>query len=680
MTNSSALVPVGRHPARIALISFLILILELALIRFIPSEVKAISYFTNLLLFSAFFGLGLGCILWKREMSPYLLAVGLLLVFAFVMISRGITVYDTQNEVHYWLREADQRFKPFYRMPLVAAAFTVFLVSAVPFVTMGRTLSREMQGHPRLTAYAYDLIGGFSGTVVFALVSFLGCPPWVLIALTGVTWALTFCADIKVRLAHVVAALLFLCFAMAPYFWRWSPYYFVQYHADPSRITVWVNSSFHQEAINFQTSQPEFLRTAEKMAEKFGLPYRDYRRFHDGRAPQKILILGAGTGNDVNIARLNGARDITAVEIDPQIAGIGRDFNPMRPYQDPTVRLVIDDGRHFLSNTKDRYDLVIFGTLDSQTLLAGQTNLRLDNYIYTTECFHDARKVLEPGGMLAASYSVFKTWFLGRIYSTVMFAFPGALQMHRFQDNYLFNTTIIAAKDVPTFVSDPEADRLFKTAIPSTDNWPYIYVQYPVISNLYLQVLGLIGAMIALVFVLLRKLERSTRYHLDFFFLGVGFSLMESAAIVRLALAFGSTWVVSAVVFASVLLTLFLANDLLERRPNVSTGFAWAALLAALAINFLFPMQTLLGFSYPLRVLGATALIGTPVFFAGVSFSALFKREPEVGLPFGMNMIGAMTGGSIEYLSMLIGMKNIWLILVVVYLLAFLCNRFKGRS
>lgn len=679
LKHKPALGPVGRHPARIAVISFLVLILELALIRFIPSEVKAISYFTNLLLFSAFFGLGLGCILWKREAPPYLLAVGLFLVFAFVMASRGITIYDTQGQVHYWLQQADQRFKPFFQMPLVAAAFTVFLVSAIPFVAMGWKLSREMQGHPRLTAYAYDLIGSLLGTIVFAFVSYLGCPPWVLIAVTGVAWALVFCDDINVRMSHFFAASAFLCFAMAPYAWRWSPYYFVQYNVDPSRITMWVNSSFHQEAINFQTEQPQFKQIAQDMAQKFSLPYRVYRQFHNGRTPQKVLILGAGTGNDVNIARLNGVRDITAVEIDPQIAGIGRDFNPMRPYQDPAVRLVIDDGRHFLWNTKDQYDLVIYGTLDSQTLLSGQTNLRLDNYIYTTECFGDARKILKSGGMVVAYYSVFKNWFLNRIYSTVASAFPGALQMYVFQDNYLFNTVILAAKELPTFLSDPEVDRRFKTAAPSTDNWPYIYLEYPVVSNLYLQVFGLIGVMIALVFVVLRKLEGSTRYHLDFFFLGVGFSLMESAAIVRLALAFGTTWVVSAGVFASVLSMVFFANYLRQRWPNIPTGFAWAALLAAVAVNFSFPVQTLLGFSYPLRVLAATALIGAPVFFAGICFSALFQREPEVGLPFGMNMIGAMAGGSIEYLSMLIGMKNIWLILLGVYLLAFLCNRFEGR-
>jgi hypothetical protein len=571
------------------------------------------------------------------------------------------------------------------------AAFIAFLVSATPFVTMGWKLSREMQAHKRLAAYACDLLGSFLGVVFFAFVSYLGCPPWILITVTAVTWALVFCRDWGVRALFFAGGLVYLCFIVEPHSWRWSPYYFIEYQVDqipnpgdPSQptttncITVWVNSSFHQEAINFKTGSLDYKNTASLMAQKFSLPYQVYRENHNGQSPQKLLILGAGSGNDANIALLNGVPDITAVEIDPQIANIGREFNPLRPYQSPNVKLVIDDGRHFLWNAKDQYDMVIFGTLDSQTLLSGQTDLRLDNYIYTTQCFEDVKKILKPGGMLATYYSVPKPWFFKRIYSTVASAFPHALRIYTMEDHYLFNTIIMAAKDDPSFVSVPEMDSEIKTVKPSSDDWPYIYLRYPTVSNLYLEVFALIGVLIALIFLLLRRLEKSTQLHLDFFFLGVGFSLMESAAVVRLALAFGTTWVVSAVVFASVLLTVFLANYLLVLKPNIHIRFAWISLLVCLSINFFFPVQTLLGFSFPLRVLGAALLIGAPVFFAGVIFSKLFNQEPEVGFPFGMNMIGAMTGGSIEYLSMLIGMKNIWLVLLGIYFLAHWCHRRKN--
>ena len=61
--------PLGRSPAwHIAVVSFTVLVLELALIRQVPAEVRIVSYFTNLLLFASFFGLGLGAILqsWRN--------------------------------------------------------------------------------------------------------------------------------------------------------------------------------------------------------------------------------------------------------------------------------------------------------------------------------------------------------------------------------------------------------------------------------------------------------------------------------------------------------------------------------------------------------------------------------------------------------------------------------------
>ena len=60
--------PLLPSPAwRIAAVSSIVLILELAFIRQIPAEVRVISYFTNLVLMAAFFGLGLGCILQRQR-------------------------------------------------------------------------------------------------------------------------------------------------------------------------------------------------------------------------------------------------------------------------------------------------------------------------------------------------------------------------------------------------------------------------------------------------------------------------------------------------------------------------------------------------------------------------------------------------------------------------------------
>lgn len=49
---------------------------------------------------------------------------------------------------------------------------------------------------------------------------------------------------------------------------------------------------------------------------------------------------------------------------------LGRDGHPEHPYGNPRVRAVINDARSFLRTTDQRYDLIVFGLLDSHTLLS----------------------------------------------------------------------------------------------------------------------------------------------------------------------------------------------------------------------------------------------------------------------------------------------------------------------
>jgi hypothetical protein len=107
-----------------------------------------------------------------------------------------------------------------------------------------------------------------------------------------------------------------------------------------------------------------------------------------------VLVLGAGTGNDVAGALRAGAQHIDAVEIDPQILALGKRFHPEHPYDSPRVVAYLTDARSYLRNTRQTYDLILFAFLDSTTLLSGLSSIRLDNYVYTVESFADARRRL----------------------------------------------------------------------------------------------------------------------------------------------------------------------------------------------------------------------------------------------------------------------------------------------
>lgn len=80
-----------------------------------------------------------------------------------------------------------------------------------------------------------------------------------------------------------------------------------------------------------------------------------------------------------------------------------------------------------------------------------------------------------------------------------------------------------------------------------------------------------------------------------------------------------------------------------------------------------------------LRVAGCGLLIGLSVYFAAVCFSRLFARQKITGYPLGINLIGAMGGGLIEYVSMALGMRLVWMIVLVIYLSAWLSTSWIER-
>ena len=671
MSAAAAVAPRPAPAWRIAALSALILILELAFIRQIPAEVRAISYFTNLVLIASFFGLGLGCLLQRWRTVSALLPAGLALALGFVLYARGIVVYEETRTVHFWLQHDAPGQGA--RIPLVLAALAAFVAVSLPFVALGQALARRMDEYPRIIAYGWDIAGSLLGTVAFAAASFAGVPPWWWVVAAGCAWALLFETRLPLRIAAAAAALAFLLFAAPELSGRWSPYYYVQHARERLGLRVWVNSSFHQLAVDFTGSGDP--QTQALMRAKWGRGYEAYRGLNGGASPRKVLVLGAGTGNDVVVALENGAREVVAVEIDPVILALGRQHNPSQPYARPEVRTVVDDARHFLRTTRERFDLIVFGTLDSQALLSGHANLRLENYVYTREALRDAREALAERGLVMIHYSVFRDWLYGRIYSTARAAFGDQCVLLLEPTPHLFNATILAARDVPQLKDAPAMVQTLGRGLVATDDWPFVYVERPVLAPVYVQILSVVLLLVAAAFVVLRRVHPVRGLHAEFLLLGLGFSLMEAAAVVRLALLFGSTWTVNAAVFASVLLTIYVANLLVLRERAPSLGWSFGLLWATVALNWAFRPDVLFALPMAARAVATGLLIGAPVFFAAVCFSRLFAVQAVTGYPLGLNLVGAMAGGVLEYVSMVTGMRAVWLLVLVIYMLAWLAAR-----
>ena len=161
------------------------------------------------------------------------------------------------------------------------------------------------------------------------------------------------------------------------------------------------------------------------------------------------------------------------------------------------------------------------------------------------------------------------------------------------------------------------------------------------------------------------------RSYLDLAFMGAAFLLLETKNIIQFALLFGTTWFVNSLVFAGVLLAVYLAVETARRvrlpRPPVLYG----ALIVSLAVAWLVPQDALLSLPVIARFLAASALAFAPVFLANLVFAQRFADVHNSGTAFAVNLLGAMAGGALEYLSLITGYRVLLIVIGVLYGLAF---------
>ena len=160
--------------------------------------------------------------------------------------------------------------------------------------------------------------------------------------------------------------------------------------------------------------------------------YEQVYRWFPERTFDNVLIVGAGSGTDVAVALAHGAGHVDAVEIDPKIQEIGVRDHPNRPYDDPRVTRINDDGRAFIRRSTDQYDLVVFALPDSLTLVSTSANLRLESFLFTSEAFDEVRDRLTPDGIFVLYNFYREDWLPQKIAAMLdgSFGSPPIVRLH----------------------------------------------------------------------------------------------------------------------------------------------------------------------------------------------------------------------------------------------------------
>ena len=163
-------------------------------------------------------------------------------------------------------------------------------------------------------------------------------------------------------------------------------------------------------------------------------------------------------------------------------------------------------------------------------------------------------------------------------------------------------------------------------------------------------------------------------------FMGAGFMLIETKSVVHMALLFGSTWVVNAVVFSGVLVMALLANEVVARvRPRRLAPW-FVGLLVSVVLLWAVPLAALNRFGLLERGVLGGVLNGLPVGFAGVIVSMRLARAPDSSAALGSNLLGSVLGGCLEYLSMRVGLQALVVLALALYLVALALALRRGGS
>jgi predicted membrane-bound spermidine synthase len=401
--------------AGISLITMSVLMFELGLTRIFSATMY--YHFAFMAISLALFGSGASGVfiyIIQRRLAPARTGEWLGLASQFFAVTTIIALYVVlKHQV-----TLEWTIENYYNLAIIYAA------PALPFFFAGCVITlavtRFASDISRL--YLFDLAGAATGCLLLIpVLNLVGAINTILVVSAGAAVAsVLFCAPMVARRAYVVGSWVLATgfVALAVYniathrldisiskgakkgevlFSKWNSF---------SRITVQGNlNDDHASILIDSGAATRITRDAgntaahpEQLDEVKSIAYQLKRNAN-------ILIIGPGGGDDVMAARAAGMKSITAVEINSIIARDVMSSEPFKSfsgaiYEQPGVRLVVDEGRSFIRSSKERYDIIQATLVDTWAATGAGAFALTENNLYTVEAFKDYVTHLTDDGLL----------------------------------------------------------------------------------------------------------------------------------------------------------------------------------------------------------------------------------------------------------------------------------------
>jgi spermidine synthase len=691
----------------IFLISILGLFLETLFIRWIGTEIRIFAYLQNTILVVCFLGLGIGMftsskpIEIKQSLIPMTVFLSLMALPLTRLVLGSISeILSTFGDFVIWTSQATNDINQSIILLVAGLILTYGVLTLVVdiFVPIGRILGRLMNINQNpIWAYSINIFGSILGTWSFVLLSFFYQPPFVWFLITAILLAIFILwsnRDKKINFALLALLLVLSWFASqvsGAVKVIWSPYqklvvresqanWLGDYYIDVNNIGYQVIIDLSEARVS---AEPEKFKPELRGLSQYDMPVL----LHPN--PKSVLLVGAGSGNDAAGALRHNAQAVTAVEIDPAIINIGKEFHPERPYSSPKVEMVNDDARSFFATTTEKYDVISFGLLDSHTTTS-LTNARLDHYVYTKESIIQAKSRLKEGGIMVLTFEAQKPFIADRIQRVLEEVFHQPPLVFRIPlSAYGAGGVMFVTGDLENVQSQLQQTpalavyiKHLQTTNPvplthhtkiTTDDWPYLYLEAPKIPLLYYLLIGLI----AIVFLRSYKkwqaskdISVRSRMFWHFAFLGAAFLLLEVQNISKASVVLGNTWQVNAVIISSILAMALLANWIAYKFPKLSSTPVYFLLVGTCLALYFIDLARFGFLPYPMKATIVGALTSLPMLFSGIVFVRSFAVARDKSNALGANLIGALVGALLQSITFITGIKALLLVVAGFYLLS----------
>jgi hypothetical protein len=669
---------------RIAGVSFLLLFAEITAVRWLGMEVRVIKAFPNLIVTISMIASSAGLIAKPGDKSSksfrWLLLLSLFFLWVCTVLAQPLKLTELSIKADHPAAE------------ILGAIFLLLSISAALYLwfrDIGKLLGHEYSKLKPIPAYVANLAGSIAGALSFTLISWLCLPPFSWILTLGIiAWGLY-------KKPSIIACTCILTIATAICYSQdfFSPYSKLTIH--PASLEVQESlgkNSFDLHSNNLFFNSGIDINKAEK-ASSLTLDTKEKRQiksyFEFMSIPMKlaknnaeVLILGAGPGNDVAYALKAGATHVDAVEIDPTIARIGKQFHPNQPYTNPRVEVFIEDARTFLRYSKRHYDLVEFAYLDPGNTIDSASLVRVDNFVYTVESMKSVLSHLKPDGVASIIFTCpdATSFIYKRLYGAVKTAVGHAPIAYTNPSGtsiaIIFGPGAhpVSGEMAGQLVPYPPAG-LAMTEKSLTDDWPFMYLNFEPVGLITYIVILLVSVVIPALLITFTKSEAAIS-RLDWglmFFLGQGFMLMETKAITQLSVLYGATWLVSSIVILFVLIFAFAAALIAGSRNFKSIGWLYCLLAVSLTLGYFLDISSFNIANPIVAGLIISAITCLPVFFGSMVFSICFKGASSNTAFLSANLLGVGIGGLTENICICSGIKSLNMVALFIYGLSYVC-------